>query len=235
MAPETALGRRARRLLTCSVSFRWRGRQRFVITGRHMVFVGIGWKVIGVLCLLVFFILQTCQPQSAILGASARELPFFARMRYGLVMILMDGKAAAQKIFDVLKEQVAGMVKKPRLAVVVVGGDPVIASFISQKKKAADAIGAEVRIYPFPADITTNELRKRIAEIVHEKKNNAVIIQLPLPMHINKQYILNAIPPEKDADVLSARAIGNFATGKGVIMPPVAGAIKTLFEEYNIS
>jgi len=149
-------------------------------------------------------------------------------------MILMDGKAAAQKIFDALKEQAAGMEKKPRLAVVVVGEDQVIASFISQKKKAADAIGAEVRVYPFPAEITTNELRKRIAEIVHEEKNSAVIIQLPLPAHINKQYILNAIPPEKDADVLSARAVGAFAVGKSAVMPPVAGAIKTLFEEYAI-
>jgi len=127
------------------------------------------------------------------------------------------------------------MTKKPRLAVVVVGEDPVIANFIAQKKKAADAIGAEVRIYPFPAEITTNELRKRISEIVHEKRNTGVIIQLPLPAHINKQYILNAIPPEKDADVLSSRAVGAFAVGKSPIMPPVAGAIKILFEAYEIA
>lgn len=149
-------------------------------------------------------------------------------------MILLDGKKVGERILAELKTQVAGMAKKPRLAVVVVGEDPVIASFIAQKKKAAEKIGAEVRIYPLPADITTNELRRRISEIVHEKKNSAVIIQLPLPPHINKQYILNAIPPEKDADVLSARAIGNFATGKSAIMPPVAGAIRKLFEEYAI-
>ena len=162
------------------------------------------------------------------------ELPFFARMRYGLTMILMDGKAAAQKILDALKQEAAALAKKPRLAVVAVGEDPVIANFIAQKKKTADFVGAEMRVYPFPADIMTNALRKRIAEIVHEKKNTGVIIQLSLPAHINKQYILNAIPLEKDADVLSSRAVGNFATGKSPIMPPVAGAIKALFEEYEI-
>lgn len=150
-------------------------------------------------------------------------------------MILLDGKKIAERMLAELKVQATDMAKKPRLAVVVAGEDPVIASFISQKKKAADAISAEVRVYPFPAEITTNELRKRISEIVHEKKNSAVIIQLPLPPHINKQYILNAIPPEKDADVLSARAIGAFATGKSAVLPPVAGAVNALFEEYKIN
>lgn len=133
-----------------------------------------------------------------------------------------------------LKTATAGMEKHLRLAVIVVGKDPVVDNFIAQKKKAAESVGIDVRVYPFPADITTNELRKRIAEIVHEKKNTGVIIQLPLPPHINKQYILNAIPPEKDPDVLSARAIGNFVVGKSQIMPPVVGAIKTIFEEYEI-
>lgn len=133
-----------------------------------------------------------------------------------------------------LKTNVAAIKKRLRLAVVVVGEDLVVRSFIGEKKKASERIGIDLRVYPFPAGITTNALRKRIAEIVHEKKNTGVIIQLPLPPHINKQYILNAIPPEKDPDVLSARAIGNFIVGKSLIMPPVAGAIEILFEEYTI-
>lgn len=126
------------------------------------------------------------------------------------------------------------MKKKLRLAVVVAGEDPVVRSFIGEKKKAAESVRIDVRVYPFDAEITTNELRKRIAEIVHEKKNTGVVIQLPLPPQINKQYVLNAIPPEKDVDVLSARAVGNFAVGKSPIFPPVAGAVKALFEEYGI-
>jgi methylenetetrahydrofolate dehydrogenase (NADP+)/methenyltetrahydrofolate cyclohydrolase len=150
-------------------------------------------------------------------------------------MILLDGKKLSQRIFKELGAQVVGMTKKLRLGVVVVGKDPVIENFVAQKKKSAEEIGIDVRIYPFDEAITTNELRKRIAALVHEEKNTGVIIQLPLPDHINKQYILNAIPPEKDVDVLSARAIGSFIVGKSTVMPPVAASIKTLFKEYAIA
>ena len=126
------------------------------------------------------------------------------------------------------------MGKKLRLAVVVVGENPVVRKFIEQKKKFGESIGIDVRIYPFDEKITTNELRKRMSEIVHEEKNTGVIIQLPLPSQINTQYILNSITPEKDVDVLSSRALGNFVSGKSQIMPPVAGAIRALLEEYGI-
>lgn len=149
-------------------------------------------------------------------------------------MTLLDGKKLSQKILSELKEEIAGLEKRLRLAVVVLDENPVVKKFIEHKKKFAGEIGIDVRIYPFDISITTNELRKRIAEIIHEKKNSGVIIQLPLPEHINEQYILNAIVPEKDVDVLSARAVGNFAVGKSPIMPPVAGAVKAFFEEYEI-
>ncbi|MBI3442225.1 MAG: bifunctional 5,10-methylenetetrahydrofolate dehydrogenase/5,10-methenyltetrahydrofolate cyclohydrolase [Candidatus Sungbacteria bacterium] len=149
-------------------------------------------------------------------------------------MILLDGKKLSQRIFDELKGEISAMKKKIRLGVVVVGKDPVIEKFVGQKKKAAEEIGIDVRVYPFDAAITTNELRKRIAKLVHEPHNTGLIIQLPVPAHINKQYILNAIPPEKDVDVLSGRAIGSFIVGKSRIMPPVAGAVKALLEEYKI-
>ncbi|MBI4225199.1 MAG: bifunctional 5,10-methylenetetrahydrofolate dehydrogenase/5,10-methenyltetrahydrofolate cyclohydrolase [Candidatus Sungbacteria bacterium] len=150
-------------------------------------------------------------------------------------MVLLDGKKLSEHILAGLKTEVAAMKKKIRLGVVVIGTDPVIEKFVAQKKKAAEEIGIDVRIYRFDEKVTTNELRKRIAELVHEPHNTGVIIQLPLPGHINKQYILNAIPPEKDVDVLSGRAIGSFIVGKSTVMPPVAGAIKTLLEEYKIT
>lgn len=149
-------------------------------------------------------------------------------------MILFDGKKLSQKIMGEVKEKVVSTTEKLRLGIVVVGENPAVKSFIAQKRKAADGVGIDTRVYPFPAEITTNELRKRISEIVHEKRNTSVIIQLPLPEHISTQYILNSVPPEKDADMLSARAVGNFAVGKSPIMPPVAGAVKALFEEYGI-
>lgn len=149
-------------------------------------------------------------------------------------MVLLDGRKLSTEILAQLREEVATMPKPVRLAVVMVGKDPAISKFIEQKKKAAGSIGVEVRLYPFAALITTNELRKRIAEIVHEEKNTGVIVQLPLPAHINKQYILNAVVPQKDVDVLSSRSLGNFIVGKSSILPPVTGAVKAFFEAYGI-
>lgn len=149
-------------------------------------------------------------------------------------MILLNGKKLSQKILEELKREITGIKKRLRLAVVVVGENPAVKKFIEQKKKKAEEVGIDVRIFPFEEKITTNELRKRVAEIVHEKKNTGVIVQLPLPEQINTQYILNSVTPKKDVDMLSARSIGNFAVGKSLILPPVAGAIKAFLEEYGI-
>lgn len=150
-------------------------------------------------------------------------------------MILMDGKRIAERLLGSMHTDVVALGKQPRLAVVVVGENPVIVSFIREKKKVAERVGIDVRVYPFPADVTTNALRAALSDIVHEKNNTAVIIQLPLPLGINKQYILNAIPPEKDADMLSARAVGNFAVGKSTTVPPVVGAVQALLDEYGVT
>lgn len=149
-------------------------------------------------------------------------------------MIILDGKALADKIIAGLKEQYVGLTKKPALAAVVIGGDAVILKFIERKKNVANDLGVDFRVYEYPADISTNELRKRIAVIVHDADPAGIIIQLPLPPHINRQYILNSVPPEKDVDILSARAVGDFSVDKSKILPPVVGAVKALFEEYGI-
>ena len=107
-------------------------------------------------------------------------------------MTLLDGKKLAQKILDEVRQEISAMTAKPRLAVVVIGKDPVVEKFIQQKKKTAESVGIDMRVYPFEEAVTTNELRKRLAEIVHEERNTGVIVQLPLPAHINSQYILNS-------------------------------------------
>lgn len=147
---------------------------------------------------------------------------------------LLDGRKLAGKILGEVKREIETSKKKLSLGVVVVGENTVIRKFINEKKRAAGEIGTDFRIYDYPEDISTNELRKRIAVIVHDANPDGIIIQLPLPAHINTQYILNSVPPEKDVDALSARAEGNFFTGKSDILPPVVGAVKAFFEEYEI-
>lgn len=147
---------------------------------------------------------------------------------------LLDGRKLAGKILNEVKSKIQSSEKKLSLGVIVVGENPVIKKFVSEKKRVAEELGVDFKIYDYPEDISTNELRKRIAVIVHDANPDGVIIQLPLPAHINTQYILNGVPPEQDVDMLSARAEGNFFTGKSDILPPIVEAVKAFFEEYGI-
>lgn len=149
-------------------------------------------------------------------------------------MILLDGKVLAGKIIAGLRDEYQNIPRRISLGAVVVGIDPVIARFVAQKKKIADELGVDFRAYEYQAGISTNDLRTNMAALVHQADPDGIIVQLPLPSGINAQSILNAVPPEKDVDVLSARAMGNFAVGKSPILPPVVGAVKALLDEYRI-
>lgn len=140
--------------------------------------------------------------------------------------MIVKGKALAEKIKTELKSEVSKLQKKIRLAIVKVGQNPASEKFLEQKRKFAEAIGVDVRIYEVPEDISTTKLREKVSEIVHIKENTGVIIQLPLPAQINTQYILDAIISKKDPDVLSSKSRG---------LSPVVRAVKTIFEEYKIS
>ncbi|HBT81119.1 hypothetical protein A3B26_03100 [Candidatus Giovannonibacteria bacterium RIFCSPLOWO2_01_FULL_48_47] len=152
--------------------------------------------------------------------------------------MIVDGKALAEKIKAELKADVSKLNKKIRLAVVKISSDAATEKFLEQKRKFAEAIGVDVRIYEIHPDISTNKLREKVSEIVHIKENNGVIVQLPLPPQINTQYILDAIVPEKDPDMLSSKSWGAFAAGSArrrtKILPPVAGAVKAVFDEHKV-
>jgi methylenetetrahydrofolate dehydrogenase (NADP+)/methenyltetrahydrofolate cyclohydrolase len=142
--------------------------------------------------------------------------------------MIIDGK----KISEEIKNTLNG--KGLKLAIVAVAPDEASKKFIERKIKFAEDIGAETRFYELPQDISTSQLRQKMAEISHIKENDGVILQLPLPPQIKTQYVLNGIIVNKDVDVLSSRAFGDFATGHSKILPPVVGAIKIIFEKYNV-
>ena len=142
--------------------------------------------------------------------------------------MIIDGKKIAEEIKNTLNG------KGLKLAIVAVAPDEASKKFIERKIKFAEDIGAETRFYELPQDISTSQLRQKMAEISHIEQNDGVILQLPLPAHIKTQYVLNGIIASKDVDVLSSRAFGDFATGHSKILPPVVGAIKIIFEKYNI-
>ncbi len=149
--------------------------------------------------------------------------------------MIIDGKKLAQEIIGELKKEREKIAKKIRLAVVLVGNNPASLSYIKQKEKVAKEIGIDTRIYEYTDSIKTKELRKKVGEICRNTYNRGVIVQLPLPLLINTQTVLNAILPEKDTDILCERNLGTFYTGRLKILPPVIASIKFILEKYQIA
>lgn len=139
--------------------------------------------------------------------------------------MVIDGKKIAEGILENLIKS-----EKPKgfLAVFFVGEDKASESFIKQKEKIAKELGVDFRLYDFPENITQDDLRKEILKIAEHKTCGGAIVQLPLPPHINRQYVLNAIPREKDADVLGERSLGAFYAGRNPVLPPAVGVVEEI-------
>lgn len=142
----------------------------------------------------------------------------------------INGQEIADKIIANLKSQ---PIPEKILAVVLIGKNPVSISFLKQKEKIAKQLGVDFRIYNFPEEIKNDDLRKEVDKISCLKKVGGVIVQLPLPAHLNPQYILNVIPREKDIDVLAERALGAFYNGRNPILPPSVGVVEEILKNIK--
>ncbi len=140
-------------------------------------------------------------------------------------MAAIDGRKIAQEIIGELKGQ-----PKPEkfLAAILVGEDPASASFVQQKAVVAKELGVDFRLYRFPADIKQDVLRKEVLKIAQHTTCGGVIVQLPLPEHIDPQYVMNVISREKDVDVLGERALGAFYAGRSPVQPPAVGVVEKI-------
>ncbi|MEK9154571.1 MAG: bifunctional 5,10-methylenetetrahydrofolate dehydrogenase/5,10-methenyltetrahydrofolate cyclohydrolase [Patescibacteria group bacterium] len=142
----------------------------------------------------------------------------------------IDGKKIAQEIIEKLKSQ-----PKPEkiFAAILAGDDKASESFLKQKEKIGKELGIDFRIYRLSVELKNDDLRKEVLKIALLKKVGGVIVQLPLPEHINKHYILNVIPREKDVDVMSERALGAFYAGRNSVLPPAVETLKEILEREN--
>jgi methylenetetrahydrofolate dehydrogenase (NADP+)/methenyltetrahydrofolate cyclohydrolase len=149
-------------------------------------------------------------------------------------MQIIDGKKISKEIIESLKEKANLINNKKFLGAVLVGDDSLSFKFLKQKENVSKELGIDFRIYNFPQNITTDNLRQKINQIVHHKTCGGLIAQLPLPDHINAYYVLNAIPKQKDPDVLSEHSLGAFYTQRNKILPPSVNTVKEIFKRQNI-
>ena len=117
----------------------------------------------------------------------------------------IDGKAIAAQIRNELKEQVTSLPSTPGLAVILVGSRRDSQTYVRMKKKACEEVGIASFGFDYPDTVTEQELLEKIEELNSDKKVHGILVQLPLPSHINENNIIEAVLPSKDVDGLHPR------------------------------
>lgn len=149
--------------------------------------------------------------------------------------MIIDGKAIAGEIREKLAHVVSGFSVAPKLAIVVAGDDPVIESFVRIKKKVGESLGVVIVEERFPLSVENDELLGTIRRLGSDETLDGIIVQLPLPPQINTQALLDAVPTEKDVDMLAAESVAAFRRGDALILPPIAGAIQEILERNKVA
>ena len=153
--------------------------------------------------------------------------------------IILDGKSLAKKIRQQLKSEINQFIEKglrnPSLAVILVGNDPASEVYVKNKRKACEEVGINSLYIHLKEETPEEELLNIIEKLNKDEDVDGILVQLPLPKHINTQKVINAILPEKDVDGFHPENVGKLATGmKDVIIPCTPLGIWILLKEYGI-
>lgn len=149
---------------------------------------------------------------------------------------IIDGKAVAKQVRADLKQEVEKLAVKgitPGLAVLIVGDNPASKVYVSQKHKACEEVGLHSEIHQFPADVSQDEVLKRIAQLNADPNIHGMIVQLPLPDHFDIHTVLAAILPQKDVDGFHMYNVGGLVIGNNNIFPPCTPYGVQLLLEYS--
>lgn len=145
---------------------------------------------------------------------------------------IIDGKKISQEIKDELKEKVAVLKAEGKsicLAVIQVGNDPASSVYVGNKKKACAYIGIESLAYELPEETTQEELLALVRRLNGDSKVNGILVQLPLPKHIDENAVIQTISPEKDVDGFNEKNVGALCVGsKGFVSCTPLGIIQLL-------
>ena len=151
---------------------------------------------------------------------------------------IIDGKLVSQKLRSEIRDEILVFKEEhnsvPGLAVVVVGDNPASAVYVKNKHKACLDVGIESFDIRFPADISEAELLSCIDELNSDTKVDGILVQLPLPIHINEERVINRISPEKDVDAFHPANVGRIMIGNPGFLPCTPAGVVELLKHYNV-
>ena len=151
---------------------------------------------------------------------------------------LIDGKKISQQRIEAVAQAVKTRQEKglhtPCLAVVLVGNDPASAVYVRNKKLACQKSGIESRSYELPSETTQDDLLKLVDELNGDPAVDGILVQLPLPAHIDSQAVLERIEPHKDVDGFHPYNVGRLVVKMPLMRPCTPKGVMTLLEAYGI-
>ncbi len=148
--------------------------------------------------------------------------------------MVINGKIIADRIFSGLKREISNLGFVPKLIDIYVGGNSVIESYVNIKGRRAREIGMGFEAVHFPETATQEEIENKIRQANSRREVCGIIVQLPLPQNLDKKKILDAISPALDVDAIGTVNSEKFISGQEIFLPPTAGAILQILEQYKI-
>ncbi len=140
-------------------------------------------------------------------------------------MILIDGKKAAAELRAELKEEVAGLKSKhnkvPGLTVILIGDLTPSQIYVRNKEKSANEVGLKSEVIKYPDSVEEKTVLEKIKELNSDETVSGILVQLPLPKHIDKQKVIEAIDPSKDVDGFHPMNVGNLSSGYESSIPTI--------------
>lgn len=151
---------------------------------------------------------------------------------------IIDGKLVSKELREKIREDVLKFITKtgitPGLAVVLVGNNPASAVYVRNKHKACLDAGINSIEITLPEETTEEELLSVIDELNRREDAHGILVQLPLPRHINEEKVINAISPEKDVDAFHPANVGKIMIGSYDFLPCTPAGIISLLDYYNV-
>lgn len=150
--------------------------------------------------------------------------------------MLLDGKQIASKVETELKEKIDLLKNKrvPCLVVIQVGNNPASTSYVKSKTNACERVGITTHQYKLDEETEQNEIEDLIKALNENNEVDAILLQLPLPKHLNERYLMDLISPNKDVDGFGYKSIQGIFNDEDTILPCTPKGILRLLDEYNI-
>ncbi len=150
--------------------------------------------------------------------------------------ILIDGVEVSTKLLEEMKIELSRLSKKPNLAVILIGDDKAAEIYVANKQKKCDYIGMNSTTHRFTSDVSETELLSFIADLNENDDVTGILVQLPLPTHIDFQRVLRSINAEKDVDCFNPSNVGLLSQqgSKSKYVPCTPMGIVKLLEHYSI-